>query len=86
MKVLNKNIDVIAIFDPEGKIRPWRFKYDEQDETIVVDVNRLMKREIQKIEGQTYVIFRCQSMIHGRETVYEITFNRDKLVWKLHKV
>lgn len=63
MEVKNKSIEMIAIFDGEGNIRPYRFRYEEQEETFVVNVNRLIDRRIQRIDKQTIIIFKCESVI-----------------------
>jgi len=85
MEVINKDVEMIAIFDGEGNIRPFRFKYQEQNETVVVNVNRLIHRKIEKIGKQTNIIFKCESVICGKKKIYEIIFDKDKLSWKLYK-
>ena len=85
MKVINKNIDMIVIFDPEWNITPYRFKIEEHGEVKAINVDKLVNRIIQMVEGQTYILFKCQSIINDIEKVYEITFNKNKLVWKLYK-
>lgn len=87
VKVINKTVDVIAYFDKEGNIRPVSFRSpDENGELVVVKVDRLVGRKTEKIAGTTYIAFRCQSVVHGIEKVYELRFNTDKIKWVLSKM
>lgn len=46
MEIINKDIEMIALFDTDGNIRPYRFRYYEDDEPIVVKVGKLIHRTI----------------------------------------
>lgn len=86
MKVVNQEINMIAWFRPQGKIRPIKFQMTEGDENIVIKVDRVVKKDVDKIAGVLIHIFTCQSIIKGIQKIYELRYNTKNLNWILYKI
>lgn len=76
MKVLNHPIDVIAVFDKEGKIKPYKFKYNDKP----VIIHRVMKRYLEKLAGNNRIVFVC---IQNERDVYKLKYEIDSQKWFL---
>ncbi len=86
MKVINKDIDMIAWFKQDGQLIPLKFRLIEADENIVVKINKIVVKDILKVAGKTVHNFRCQSLIHGIETIYELRYCTNDFKWTLFKI
>jgi hypothetical protein len=64
MKILSTPISVLDWFELNGRPHPVRMKIDDQEIKIQVIS---MKEE--KIAGNWFLLFRCQSEINGEATV-----------------
>jgi len=86
MKVINIPVDMIAIFNKDGTIRPWKFKFHEDDEEINIKVDSLQFSDRIKHAGRIIHTYRCQSLIHNTLRVYELHYIGDKMEWYLYKI
>lgn len=71
-----KKVKVTAIFEPDGKIIPVKFRVDDLD----VMVQRILKTYEEKSFGSRYIIFMCQ---HNMRDNYNLKYDIDKLLWYL---
>lgn len=78
MKILNKQIKVMAIFYTDGKIQPIRFRLDEQ----VVVVEKVIKTYEEKLVGNKRIVFVC---LHNEKDIYELKYEIDSNLWFLFK-
>ena len=78
MKLLNHPIDMIAIFDKEGKIKPYKFKYNDKP----VIVQKVMRSYEKKIAGNRHIFFICE---HNGRDIYELKYAVDSYKWFLFK-
>ncbi|MBP1925187.1 hypothetical protein J2Z76_001044 [Sedimentibacter acidaminivorans] len=78
MKILNQPIKVMAIFYPDGKIQPVKFRLDEK----AVIVEKIIKSYEEKIVGNKRVVFVC---IHNGKDIYELKYEIDSKTWFLFK-
>ena len=76
MKIVNHTVSVIAIFDEEGKITPYKFKYNDKPVLIL----RVMKSYLEKLAGNYRLVFVC---IHNEKDVYELKYELDSYKWYL---
>lgn len=76
MKILNKPIKVMAIFNPDGKIEPVKFRLDDQ----VIKVQKIMKSYETKVAGKNSINFVC---LHNGCDIYELKYEDNK--WYLYK-
>ncbi len=76
MKSINKPVKVMAIFYPDGKVEPVKFRLDDQ----VIFVQKIVKTHIEKsiCPKRTFV---CQH----NGSVYELRFEPDTCIWYLLK-
>lgn len=81
MNSIAKTVDMIACFDKEGKINPFKFRYEEEDETKVVCVNKVLKREYKKLAGIPMMEFTCSSVIDGVEKRYIVKYDALNFKW-----
>lgn len=86
MKVVSKPIQVIVWFDKNGDINPVRFKVEnDEDEGRVVKIDRVLKREKEKLAGRVMEKFLCTSCIDGIEKMFEIKYEALSYKWTLFK-
>ncbi len=78
MKIINQPIKVMAIFYPNGKIEPLKFRLED---TVVI-IQKVMKTYEEKIVGNKRIIFVC---IHNGRDIYEIKYEIDSKIWYLFK-
>ena len=86
MKLLNQQIDMISWTSKEGIVTPVRFRIEEDGETTVIRVGQVIQTETNHFSGTTTLLFRCSSVIHGVEKIYELTYNCGNQKWLLKKM
>ena len=78
MKILNQPIKVMAIFHPDGRIQPIRFRIDEE----AVTIEKIIKSYEEKLVGNKRVVFVC---LHNEKDIYELKYEIDSNIWFLFK-
>jgi len=78
MKILNQPIKVMAIFHPDGKIQPIRFRLDEE----AITVEKIIKSYEEKLVGNKRVVFVC---LHNGKDMYELKYEIGSNIWFLFK-
>lgn len=87
MKVMAKPVDMVAWFDREGTPHPVRFRMDtEEEEQLVVKVDRVITRDLEKLAGNPMIVLKCQSVIRNVEKTYEIKYELGTCRWILFKI
>lgn len=87
MKVIAKPIQMVAWFDEKGTVHPVRFKIEmEDEETKVIKIDRIVKRDMEKLAGNPMLVFTCRSLIDGVEKVFEIKYEIGTMRWMLFKI
>ena len=84
MKVIAKPIQMIVWFNKDGSINPLKFKIDE-DEVKVIKIEKILKREKERLAGNIMEKFLCSSLINGQEKLYEIKYDSTTYKWILFK-
>lgn len=84
LKIVAKNIEMVAWFDINGKPHPVRFKVSE-DKDYMIKIERVIKIYKERIAGNDMLIFICQSLISGNERLYEIKYEMCTCKWTLFK-
>lgn len=85
MKVVAKPIEVIAWFGKDGKINPIKFRI-EQEEIKVIKIEKVLKREKEKLAGRYMEKFLCSSVVDGAEKLFELKFDILSSQWILFKI
>lgn len=78
MKLLNHPINLIAIFDEKGNIKPYKFKHEDK----TVTVQRVMKSYEGKVAGNKRIVFVC---MHNGKDIYELKYELNNHKWFLYK-
>ena len=78
MKIVNQPIKVMAIFYPNGKIEPIKFRLDD----VVVAVEQVMKTYEENTVGNRRITFVC---IHNGKDIYELKYEMNSKIWYLFK-
>lgn len=84
MKVINKEIEVIAHFPAEGNPIPLRFKLGEK----AVNIDKVFDTWEEKKAGIKSVSYKCQTfhVERGEIIPYEVKFDKVNLKWFLYKI
>lgn len=86
MKVVAKNIEMIAHFDIDGKIKPIRFRYMENNEHQVVKINKIITIDSEKYCGNKMLVYTCSAVINNIEKIFEIKYDIEGCKWILFKI
>lgn len=86
MKVVLKNVEMVASFDAAGEVRPIKFRFTQEDASQVIKVDRILCKERQKIAGTPMLLFSCQSVIQGNTIQYQLKYDVNKNTWLLYKI
>lgn len=87
MKVVAKPIEMVAWFEDGGRVNPVRFRIKGEEEILrVIKINKVLKRETEKLAGNLMQIFTCTSVINGRETIFELKYEISTCKWILFKI
>jgi hypothetical protein len=86
MKIINREIEMIASHDREGNIRPIRFRITEDEENRFVPVNKVVKQTKEKFEGQEYIKFTCLVTVNELQVLSEIKYILKSCKWILFKI
>ena len=87
MKYIRKPIEVIAFFDIEGNPSPIKLRCpDEQEETMILKIDKILRRGEEKFAGNPMLIFTCESLLHGQLKMFELRFEVYTRKWFLYKI
>jgi len=86
MKVVSKEIEMIAYFKKDGQVNPIRFKIDEENKCKVIKIEKVVDTKLERLCGNNAKVFTCQSYINGVMKIYEIKFIQETSRWILFKI
>ena len=86
MKVLARQIDMIATFLSDGVIQPHRFRIADGDGAHIVQVDKVIGTEETRLAGVKSIVFTCQSRFGDAVRLYEIKYRIDDHRWELYKM
>lgn len=85
MQKINLDVDVAAMFDKNGKIRPIKFRFAMPDEQeIEVKVNRLKGIKTVKEKERAHIDFLCESDFDNIKKEYVLRYEARGLKWVLY--
>lgn len=82
MKIVEKSIEVIAIFDKNGNTKPWKFRILNEDG----EYSAYFVKVIDSKKDKDSIIYSCESEIQGYKKRYELKFNIASCRWLLYKM
>ena len=86
MKVVSKNIEMIAYFKEDGSIEPIRFRIEEENKHLVIKIEKIIKVDLEKFCGNNMMVFTCSSIVNNLEKIFEIKYDIEKCKWILFKI
>jgi hypothetical protein len=86
MKIVSKNIEMIAYFKESGMINPIRFRIQEEDKYEVIKIDKIVKTDLQKLCGNKMWIYTCCGVVRNVEKIFEIIYDIEKCKWILFKI
>lgn len=81
---MEKGIEIISEFDRDGKIRSIRFRVREEDELIVVNVDKLLAVSNIKEKGERYdskTVYKCRCKYRDMVRDFDLTFHTNTYMW-----
>jgi len=82
-----KPIEMIAWFTKDGYPIPLRYRLtDEDEENVVIKVDKILFKEEQKIAGNRMILYRCESIINNTLRVFELKYEISTCKWFLFKM
>lgn len=86
MKVLAKPIEMIAWFTEGGVPTPVKFKINSENPPVIVKIDKVISKVVEKFAGNNMYLYRCQSIIDNMERVYELKYELKTCKWMLYKM
>lgn len=86
MKLRNQQIDMISWTSAEGIVTPVRFRLEENGVQTVIRVGRVLRRDKNLFGGTPTLLFRCSSILHGEERLYELSYHCGTQKWLLKTI
>lgn len=77
-------VDVIAMCNADGQIRPLRFRMEDEDHQLLrVDIDEVVScKQIQYV-GIEAEIFLCRANVRGKNTLFELRYTIRSHSWCL---
>ena len=86
MKVVSKKIEMIAYFEKDGKIKPMKFRIEEDDKWQVIKIGKIISTDLEKLCGNRMWVFTCSAVVCGVEKVFELKYDLEGCRWVLYKI
>jgi hypothetical protein len=82
--ICNSPVDVIAVCNADGSIKPLRFRMEDEDHQLLrIDIEEVISsKEIQYVGIEAYV-FLCRATVRGKESVFELRYMIRSHNWQL---
>jgi len=82
MKNVSKEIEVIAYFDSDGRIKPLKFRIEEDGNYQIIKISKIISASIEN----RMIVFNCNSVIGEVEKIFEIKYDIENCTWILWKI
>ena len=82
MKIVSKQIGVMAIFAPGETPRPYKFSYNGKE----IKVDNILDITKTKIAGVDAIVYDCQSTVNKKTIRYELRYTVRTCQWVLYKI
>ena len=85
MKRTSTPVEVIAHFGTDGIITPYRVKY-EQDDTNVLQIIRILKRDLNTFAGNPIETYDCVAKVKNNKIYFTLNYEKKINKWFLTKL
>lgn len=86
MQVICKPIDIIAVFDKYGTVKPIRFKIMENDERKTINIDRIVQMDKSDYSANRVRIFTCESIVENYLKTFQLRYDLNTMRWDLYKM
>lgn len=87
MRIVKKDIDLLCWFDKQGIPHPLRLRLtNEEGANTVIKIDRVIKKDLEKLAGNKMIVFTCQSNINGVLKIFVLKYEIDTCKWILFKI
>lgn len=87
MKIINKSVECVAVFNEKGIPKPERVRLtDENAERQVIVISKMNKMDKIKFMGDEYLVFTCTGVINDIEKIFELKYFKKETRWILYKI
>lgn len=87
MGIVNKPVQVVTTIDKAGLVKPVCFFVIEDDGTSeVINVERLIRRDKEKIDGRIIYTFTCEIIKESMKVLCDLRLDIDTDEWTLYRI
>jgi hypothetical protein len=86
MKVISREIEMIAYFKKGGKINPIKFRIEEENKCQVIKIGKIINTDLEKLCGNKMWVFTCSAVIENVEKIFELKYDVERCSWLLYKI
>jgi hypothetical protein len=86
MKIIAKPVEMVCEFNRTGEVVLNIFRIEGKNGPEVVQVDRVLRCEEEKLAGNKMLKFLCESEIHGKIRIYEIKYELLTCKWVLFRM
>jgi hemolysin-activating ACP:hemolysin acyltransferase len=86
MKVVSKEIEMVAYFKKDGRINPIRFRIEEENKYQVIKIKKIISIDLEKLCGNKMWVFTCSAVIGNVEKIFELKYDIEMCSWILYKI
>ena len=86
MKIVSKEIEMIAYFKKGGKINPIKFRIEEEGKCQVIKIGKIISTDLEKLCGNRMWVFTCSAVIGDVGKIFELKYDVERCNWILFKI
>lgn len=87
MNIVNKSVQVVTTVDGAGIIKPLSFFVTDADEIgDMINVERLLRRDKEKIGGDYVYTFTCEIIKDNMKMLCDLKLNLSTQEWSLYRM
>lgn len=86
MKTVNKAIDVFYVKDYSLQIKPIRFRILDSIYTDIININRIVRRDKEKINNEYVTTFTCEINLDDLKQLCDIRYSHNQNTWTLLRI
>lgn len=77
------NAEVIVYFSKEGIPKPYRIRFYENGEPVVLNIQRVIQKDILLVNKNKYYEFRCEASVDDRIKQFRVKYSFDSCRWHI---
>jgi hypothetical protein len=86
LRIIAKDIEVIAYFKKNGNLEPLKFRVEEDNKYKIIKIDRIVEQKYERFCGNKMLVFTCISLINSIEKIFEIKYDIENCNWILYKI